>query len=68
MRFTHLMLQAHLIGHRGAPIGIIGDQPLGIYALGNRLNPGLERLKIFGWQGVNRQGQPTDWVNRDAQG
>jgi len=62
------MLQAYLISHRLEDVGIISDQDLGIHALGNRLNPLFERLDIFGWQRINGQSQPTDRVNRDAQG
>ena len=67
MRFTDLMLHAHLIGDRIFAIGIIGDQHRGSHTLGNRLNPLFERLAIFRGQRIDGQGQPTDWIDRDAQ-
>lgn len=53
MRFTDLVLHAHLISHRFEAISIIGDQYLSSYARGDRQSLVLKRLDILRCQRIN---------------
>jgi hypothetical protein len=66
MRFTDLVLHAHLISNGLEAIGIIGHQHLGSHTLSNGLDPLGERLAIFCCQCIDSQGQTADGVNGDA--
>lgn len=61
------MLHPDLVSDRLDAISSIGDQNGRSHALGNRQSLVLQRLDILGCSRINRESQPTDGINRDAE-